>query len=115
MLVKVANNPIDLRVAVLPTTNGEQVVVRVLHRAASLLQLADLGMNPAAEAALIHAISQPYGAIIACGPTGSGKTTTLYTALHLLNHPGRVVITIEDPVEYQIAGVAQIEVRPRVA
>jgi type II secretory ATPase GspE/PulE/Tfp pilus assembly ATPase PilB-like protein len=113
MLVKVAGDPIDLRIAVLPTTNGEQVVVRVMHRAGHGLGLPELGMNPAAEAAFVRAISQPHGAIIACGPTGSGKTTTLYTALHLLNHPGRVLMTIEDPVEYQIRGVAQIEVRPR--
>jgi len=70
-------------------------------------------MSPDAEAAFVRAISQPHGAIIACGPTGSGKTTTLYTALHLLNHPGRVLMTIEDPVEYQIPGVAQIDVRPK--
>jgi type IV pilus assembly protein PilB len=113
MFVKVGGDPIDLRIAVLPTTNGEQVVVRVLHRAAQGRGLADLGMDAATEAAFVQAISQPHGAIIACGPTGSGKTTTLYTALHLLNHPGRALMTIEDPVEYQIAGVAQIEVRPK--
>jgi type IV pilus assembly protein PilB len=113
MFVNVAGKPIDLRVAVLPTTNGEQVVVRVLHRSTSSLGLSDLGMDAAAEATFVRAISQPHGAVIACGPTGSGKTTTLYTALHLLNHPGRVLMTIEDPVEYQIPGIAQIEVRPK--
>lgn len=113
MFVKVAGNPVDLRIAILPTTNGEQVVVRILNRAGQGLDLADLGMNPAAEAAFVRAISQPYGAVIACGPTGSGKTTTLYTALQLLNQPGRVLMTIEDPVEYQVKGIAQIEVRPK--
>jgi len=113
MFVKVAGEPVDLRIAVLPTTNGEQVVVRVLHREASGRGLADLGMNEATEAAFVQAVSQPHGAIIACGPTGSGKTTTLYTALHLLNHPGRALMTIEDPVEYQLRGVAQIEVQQK--
>jgi type II secretory ATPase GspE/PulE/Tfp pilus assembly ATPase PilB-like protein len=98
---------------VLPTTHGEQVVVRVLHRAAAVQSVSALGMSPDAEANFIRAVGQPYGAVIVCGPTGSGKTTTLYTALQLLNERGRALMTIEDPVEYQIPGVAQIEVRPR--
>jgi type IV pilus assembly protein PilB len=113
LFVKVAGTPVDLRIAVLPTTHGEQVVIRVLHRASQGLALADLGMSPEAEATFVRAIRQPYGAVIACGPTGSGKTTTLYTALEQLNDPNRVLVTIEDPVEYQIPGVAQIEVRPK--
>jgi type IV pilus assembly protein PilB len=113
MFVTMGGKPIDLRVAVLPTTHGEQVVIRVLQRAAHAPSLKELGMNPAAEAAFVQAISQPHGVIIACGPTGSGKTTTLYTALRLLNHPGRVLMTIEDPVEYQVQGIAQVEVHQR--
>jgi type IV pilus assembly protein PilB len=113
LFVKVAGTPVDLRIAVLPTTHGEQIVIRILHRAAQGLALADLGMSAEAEATFVRAIRQPYGAIIACGPTGSGKTTTLYTALHQLNDPHRVLVTIEDPVEYQVDGVAQIEVRPK--
>ena len=113
MCVKVGGSPIDLRVAVLPTTHGEQVVVRVLHRATRILGLSELGMNPTAEADFVRALSQPHGVIIACGPTGSGKTTTLYTALQLLNNPARVLMTIEDPVEYQVEGVRQIEVQPK--
>ena len=113
MFVKVGMDPVDLRVAVLPTTHGEQVVVRVLQRTARAVGLAELGMHPAAQAALVQAISQPHGAIVACGPTGSGKTTTLYSALELLNDPTRALMTIEDPVEYAVPGVAQIEVRPR--
>jgi len=113
LFVKVAGKPVDLRIAVLPTTHGEQVVIRVLHRASQGLALADLGMSPEGEAQFVRAIRQPYGAVIACGPTGSGKTTTLYTALEQLNDPNRVLVTIEDPVEYQIPGVAQIEVRPK--
>jgi type IV pilus assembly protein PilB len=113
MFVKVGMDPVDLRVAVLPTTHGEQVVVRVLQRTARAVGLAELGMHPAAQAALVQALSQPHGAIVACGPTGSGKTTTLYSALELLNDPTRALMTIEDPVEYAVPGVAQIEVRPR--
>ena len=113
MFVKVGMDPVDLRVAVLPTTHGEQVVVRVLQRTARAVGLAELGMHPTAQAALVQAISQPHGAIVACGPTGSGKTTTLYSALELLNDPTRALMTIEDPVEYAVPGVAQIEVRPR--
>lgn len=113
MFVRVGGSPIDLRVAVLPTTQGEQVVVRVLHRATRMMGLSELGMNPAAEGDFVHALSQPHGMIIACGPTGSGKTTTLYAALQLLNHPARALMTIEDPVEYQVEGVRQIEVQPK--
>ena len=113
MFVRVGGNPVDLRVAVLPTTHGEQVVVRVLHRATRMLRLSELGMSSAAETDFVRALSQPHGMIIACGPTGSGKTTTLYTALQLLNHPARVLMTIEDPVEYQVEGVRQIEVQPK--
>ena len=113
ILVRFGGVPIDLRIAVLPTTHGEQVVVRVLHRAAAVQSVSALGMSPDAEAAFTRAAGQPYGAVIVVGPTGSGKTTTLYTALQMLNQPGRALMTIEDPVEYQIPGVAQIEVRPR--
>jgi type IV pilus assembly protein PilB len=100
----------DLRMAVLPTTHGEQVVLRILARHAGMIGLRELGMSAETEAMFLRAIRQPYGAVITCGPTGSGKTTTLYSALDLLNDEGRVLMTIEDPVEYQIPGVNQIEV-----
>jgi type II secretory ATPase GspE/PulE/Tfp pilus assembly ATPase PilB-like protein len=74
------------------------------------MSLANLGMRAADEEAFVSWIRQPHGAVIVCGPTGSGKTTTLYTGLSLLNDPGRVLVTIEDPVEYQIGGISQIEV-----
>jgi type IV pilus assembly protein PilB len=106
--------PTDMRIAVLPTTYGEQVVLRIFqHRAGGALGLADLGMRPDAAAAFERAIRQPYGAVITCGPTGSGKTTTLYAALDLLNEEERVLMTVEDPVEYQIAGVNQVEVNTK--
>ena len=108
--VRFGGEPLDLRIAVLPTTHGEQVVLRILHRAVSKPDLTELGMTPVAREQFEQAIRQPYGTVIVCGPTGSGKTTTLYTALHMLNDPGRVLMTIEDPVEYQIPGINQIEI-----
>ena len=111
--IRFGGKPMDLRVAVLPTTHGEQAVLRILHRSGNRLGLADLGMSEDVESEFARAIRQPYGAVIAVGPTGSGKTTTLYAALDVLNQDDRVVTTIEDPVEWQIPGVNQIEVNPR--
>ena len=110
--VRFGGQTLDLRIAVLPTTYGEQIVLRIIHRAARL-GLAELGMSPGAEEAFARAIRQPYGAVVVCGPTGSGKTTTLYAALDRLNAEERVLMTIEDPVEYQIPGVNQVELSPR--
>jgi type IV pilus assembly protein PilB len=111
--LRVGDQPLDLRVAVLPTANGEQVVLRLLHRAARTPDLSALGMTPAVRELFEHAIRQPHGALVVCGPAGSGRTTTLYTALQLLNDPGRVLMTIEDPVEHEIPGVNQVEVSPK--
>jgi type IV pilus assembly protein PilB len=111
--IRFHGNPLDLRIAIMPTTHGEQVVLRIMHRAVSKPDLAELGMTDVAREPFERAIRQPYGAVVVCGPTGSGKTTTLYTALHLLNDPGHVVMTIEDPVEYQIRGINQIEISPK--
>ncbi|HTO24765.1 MAG TPA: ATPase, T2SS/T4P/T4SS family [Gaiellaceae bacterium] len=115
MSVRVGGAPMDLRCAVLPTTHGEQVVLRIMNRTVDggRLGLAELGMSPTAEEAFARAIRQPYGAVLAVGPTGSGKTTTLYAALDILNDEERVLMTIEDPVEYQTAGINQIEVNFR--
>ena len=111
--VRVGGLPMDLRIAVLPTTHGEQVGLRIMHRAGGRLGLKELGMSETAEETFARAIQQPYGAVLACGPTGSGKTTTLYAALDRLNDDKRVLTTIEDPVEYQLPGATQIEVNPR--
>ena len=113
LAVKIAAEPVDLRVAVVPTTFGEQVVLRILRRAAVGLGLSSLGMSDDTEHAFVRAVRQPYGAVVVCGPTGSGKTTTLYAALQLLNSPDRALMTIEDPVEQHIPGVVQVEVAPR--
>lgn len=111
--IRYGKQGMDLRIAVLPTTYGEQVVLRILHRAEGRIGLDSLGMSPAAAETFMRAIHQPYGAVIAVGPTGSGKTTTLYAGLDLLNEEGRVLQTIEDPVEWQIPGVNQVEVNTR--
>ncbi len=111
--IRYDGHPIDLRIAVLPTTFGEKVVLRILHRASGRLSISDLGMHPDAEAVLMRALKQPYGAVLTVGPTGSGKTTTLYAALEFLNDHERSLATIEDPVENQIPGITQVEVNVR--
>lgn len=110
--VRFGGRGMDLRMAVVPTIYGEQIVLRI-HRTAQRLDLSQLGMAPGAERTFARAIGQPYGAVLACGPTGSGKTTTLYAALDVLNDEERVLTTIEDPVEHHIDGVAQVEVNVR--
>jgi type IV pilus assembly protein PilB len=105
--------PVDVRVAVVPTKHGEHVVLRLLQRAVRL-ELPELGLSSTNETPFLASIHQPYGAVIACGPTGSGKTTTLYAALDLLNDEGRAITTIEDPVEYQLPGVNQVEAHPKI-
>jgi type II secretory ATPase GspE/PulE/Tfp pilus assembly ATPase PilB-like protein len=112
-VVYIGGNAVDVRAAVLPTKHGEQVVLRVLQRETKL-ELPDLGMSPEMENAFMQAIEQPHGAVISCGPTGSGKTTTLYAALDRLNDGLRSIATIEDPVEYQLPGVMQMEVHAKI-
>ena len=113
MSLRYGGLPTDLRIAVLPTTHGEQVVLRLMNRPGGRLGLTELGMSDDAEEKFARAIRQPYGAVLAVGPTGSGKTTTLYAALDILNEDERVLMTIEDPVEYQTPGINQIEVNHR--
>ncbi len=112
-VVKLNGEPIDLRVAVLPTTYGEKVVVRILQRSSTHASLGELGMSEQALKSFVHAIEQPFGCVVAAGPTGAGKTTTLYAALDRLNSPERSITTIEDPVEYELAGVSQIQVNAK--
>ncbi len=101
----------DLRVSLVPTVEGEKIVMRVLGSYVQSYTLADLGLNEVHRAQLEAAAFKPFGMILTTGPTGSGKTTTLYALLKLLNHPDINITTIEDPVEYKIAGVNQIPVR----
>jgi type IV pilus assembly protein PilB len=111
--VKFGGAPLDLRIAVLPSRHGEQVVLRVLNRQVEQPSFADLGMAAESQIPFLQALRQPYGAVVVCGPTGSGKTTTLYAALELLNSPERVIQTIEDPIERELQGINQIEVDVR--
>jgi type IV pilus assembly protein PilB len=111
--VKAGAQTVDLRVAVLPTKFGEKVTLRVLNQAAAPDSLSELALAADVEATIRKAINQPFGAVLTCGPTGSGKTTTLYAALQELNTPDRTLMTIEDPVEYVTPGIDQIEVNIR--
>ena len=111
--VHFGGSPVDLRIAVLPTIHGEQTVIRILHRTVRTVEFSELGLAGDTAAVLRHAIAQPYGIVLSVGPTGSGKTTTLYAALGLLNSADRCLMTVEDPVEYQLDGVNQIQVNPR--
>lgn len=101
---------LDLRVATLPTVHGESVVIRILDRSNVLLDLATLGFQPETLGAWERCYRKPYGALLVTGPTGSGKSTTLYGTLNVLNTPDRKIITVEDPVEYRLNGVNQMQV-----
>ncbi|MBU0667744.1 GspE/PulE family protein [Patescibacteria group bacterium] len=108
-----ADQKMDVRVSIIPTTNGENAVMRLLSEKSSELSLDDLGYNEKDLAKLKKSIKKPWGMILATGPTGSGKTTTLYAILKILNKRTVNVTTIEDPVEYSISGITQIQVNPK--
>jgi type IV pilus assembly protein PilB len=112
--LNVNNQPIDLRVAVLPTMFGESVVMRVLDRGNVNLDLDKLGMRDEDLTMVRQLIRKPNGIVIVTGPTGSGKTTTLYSALRELNDPSMKLITAEDPVEYDIDGIIQCQIKPDI-
>ena len=112
--VKVGDQNIDLRVSTIPTAFGERVVLRLLNKSGSLLELKDLGFSPARLKVIKKLVASPNGIILVTGPTGSGKTTTLYAILQSINKPDINIITIEDPVEYQIKGISQIQVNPKI-
>ncbi len=106
----VAGHKTDFRVSTLPTVYGERVVLRILRKDNILLQLADLGFLPASLERFEGSFTKPYGAILVTGPTGSGKSTSLYGAINVLNQPSKHIITAEDPVEYRLPGVNQVQV-----
>jgi general secretion pathway protein E len=112
--IKIADRNVDIRVSSIPTAFGERVVLRLLDKTASILNLSDLGMDDKRIRLFNNLIKSPYGIILVTGPTGSGKTTTLYSALSSINNPDINIITIEDPIEYQIEGIGQIQVNPRI-
>jgi type IV pilus assembly protein PilB len=111
--VQVGHHSLDLRVSTLPTVYGERVVLRILRKDSILLKLSDLGFLPQVLERFEHSVRKPYGAVLVTGPTGSGKSTTLYAAVNVLNEPSRHILTAEDPVEYRLAGVNQIQTNAR--
>ncbi len=112
--LRVANRPVDVRVSTIPSGHGERVVLRLLDKQAGRLELEQLGMDPATTTMLDAIIHRPHGIFLVTGPTGSGKTTTLYAALSRLNDHSRNVMTVEDPIEYFIDGIAQTQVNSTV-
>ncbi len=111
--VTVSGHKIDFRVSTLPTVYGERVVLRILRKDAILLELKDLGFLPSSLERFEGSFTKPYGCILVTGPTGSGKSTSLYAAINVLNDPGRHIITAEDPVEYRLPGVNQCQINSR--
>jgi general secretion pathway protein E len=111
--LKVGVRDVDIRVSTLPTAFGERVVLRLLDQTTLFLGLEDIGMAPDTFAQMERLLQKTQGMILVTGPTGSGKTTTLYAALDRINAPGMNIITIEDPIEYQITGISQIPVNPK--
>jgi general secretion pathway protein E len=112
--LKVQGHDIDFRVSTLPTLLGESIVIRILDRGKVILDLHRLGFPPRELQEFDSLIHKPHGMILVTGPTGSGKTTTLYAALERINSPEKKIITIEDPVEYRLAGVIQMQVKPAI-
>ena len=112
--VKIGNKDLDIRVSVVPTVFGERVVLRLLDRTGSLLTLEELGLEKEDEKNVRSLAKKPYGIVLVTGPTGAGKSTTLYAMLLYVKDPKKNIITIEDPVEYQIKGISQIQVNPKV-
>ncbi|MFH2011040.1 MAG: type II secretion system ATPase GspE [bacterium] len=111
---KIAGRDIDMRVATIPTARGERVTIRLLDRTAVLLDMADIGMGPDHLEQMAELIVRPHGILMVTGPTGSGKTTTLYSALSKINSPDKNILTVEDPVEYQLEGISQVQVNPKI-
>ncbi len=112
--IRIADKNIDLRVSSLPTAFGERVVMRLLDKSNVLLSLEQLGMSPRDLKLLMKLIKAPHGIVLVTGPTGSGKTTSLYSALSVLNQPDVNIITVEDPIEYQINGISQVQVNAKI-
>ncbi|BHH86015.1 type II secretion system ATPase GspE [Desulforhopalus sp. 52FAK] len=112
--LKVANKEIDIRVSTLPTAFGERVVLRLLHKSSVMISLGDLGMPEDRFATFDKEIRSPNGIVLVTGPTGSGKTTTLYAALSAINNTDINIITVEDPIEYRISGIGQVQINPKI-
>ncbi len=112
--IRTAGKDVDLRVSVLPTSHGERVVLRLLEKENRLLNLTEMGFAADRLSSIQQLIQLAHGIILVTGPTGSGKTTTLYAALSQINAPDKNIITVEDPVEYQLLGIGQMQVNPKI-
>src|SRR5690242_1898895 len=112
--LKMGSKVIDFRVSTLPVLFGEKIVMRILDKGNLTLDLTKFGFEPKAEQDLMRAILNPYGMVLVTGPTGSGKTTTLYSALHRINTMDTNIMTAEDPVEYNLPGINQVQVRSEI-
>ena len=113
-LVKIDERPIDIRVSSIPTIYGEKIVMRILDRSQVVLDLVQLGFDPKQLEHIRKAIMSPYGLVFLTGPTGSGKTTTLYAILSEIKNPTKNILTIEDPVEYKLEGINQVQIKPEI-
>ncbi|MBS0431933.1 MAG: type II secretion system ATPase GspE [Proteobacteria bacterium] len=114
IMLRIQGKELDLRVSCIPTSFGESVVMRILDRGNVVLDFAALGFDTGTLPEFLRVLEQPHGILLVTGPTGSGKTTTLYTALSKINTPDRKIITVEDPVEYQLEGINQMQVKPQI-
>jgi general secretion pathway protein E len=112
--VRVSEKDIDVRVSIIPSAFGEQVVMRLLDRGAALMGLDSVGMVPELENTIVSLITRPQGVFLVTGPTGSGKTTTLYAMLQYINTSEKNILTVEDPVEYILEGIGQIQINPKI-
>ncbi len=114
MRIKIGGKDIDIRVSIVPTAFGERIVLRLLYRESALVPLEEIGFSGDNLVRFNELIARPHGIVLVTGPTGSGKTTTLYGALSKINSPDKNIITIEDPIEYQMKGIGQIQVNPKI-
>ena len=112
--IRIADKNVDIRVSTLPTSFGERVVMRLLDKSSSLVPLEELGFSKEDYNHFLRMIKAPHGIILVTGPTGSGKTTTLYSALSIINNADINIITVEDPIEYQLQGISQVQVNPKI-
>ncbi len=111
---RIAGKEVDMRVATVPTAHGERITIRLLDKSAMMLELESIGMAPDHMRLVDEVIHRPHGIFLVTGPTGSGKTTTLYSCLARINRPDLNILTIEDPVEYQLPGISQVQVQPKI-
>ncbi len=111
-MVKVSGNKVDIRVSTMPTIYGEKMVLRILQRTNISLDMDEIGFTKEDQHKYVESLEKPYGMILVTGPTGSGKTTTLYSGLNYINEPERNIITIEDPIEYELKKINQVQVKP---